>query len=102
MQFKAIDSPAKMFQAMKDNLAAVLKVPFEDKLFLGTGVDAMTGKMKLEILNLKGSLIRANGSKEHRNHLSTSTQREMEKTIKTIVEAEVERTVLLLGPVLNL
>ncbi|KAL3907221.1 MAG: hypothetical protein SGILL_008959, partial [Bacillariaceae sp.] len=86
-------APSDLYESSEtsgDNIQSdsALSIPFQDGLFLGIGVDAMTGRRKREILKVEGEPVREGKYDEKRHHMSTSTLKETEKTIKTIANAE--------------
>jgi hypothetical protein len=74
-------------ESLDDILSDSLVIPFNKNIFLGAGVDAMTGKVVQQVVNNDGGE-RLEHFLEFRNHLSASTLRETEDTVKAIIEAE--------------
>jgi hypothetical protein len=75
------------FESLDDVLSNSLVIPFNKNMVLGAGVDAMTGRVVQQVVRNNGGE-RLEHYVERRNHLSASTLRETEDTVKTMIEAE--------------
>jgi hypothetical protein len=74
-------------ESLDDVLSNSLVIPFNKNMVLGAGVDAMTGRVVQQVVRNNGGE-RLEHYVERRNHLSASTLRETEDTVKTMIEAE--------------
>jgi hypothetical protein len=74
-------------ESLDDILSNSLVIPFNMNMVLGAGVDAMTGRVVQQVVKTNGGE-RLEHYVERRNHLSASTLRETEDTVKSMIEAE--------------